>query len=158
MHLLHDVKFTDTIRPVCLPVYDPIKYRNFDDSNPFLIDWGLTSHDDILSDVMLQDQVVVHDKKACRKEFEKHGKYRVSAQYGERIVCAGIEAESKCQYDAGSPLMMPIFQKKLPHHHKFPIYQIGVTTFGYSCIGTHTPGIYASVQYFANWIIDELKN
>lgn len=101
---------------------------------------------------MLQDQVVVHDKKTCKKEFEKHGKHRVNAQYSDRIVCAGVEAEARCQYDAGSPLMMPIYLNR-----KFPIYQIGVTTFGYSCIGYHTPGIYASVQYFADWIIEELK-
>lgn len=142
------------VRPVCLPVFEPIKYRNFDDSNPFLVDWGITSHGDPVSNVMLQDQVVILNKTTCKDVFKNQGANRIDAQYSERIVCAGIEAEPKCQYDAGSPLVIPIFVNRT--RPMFPIYQIGVTTFGYSCLAEHTPGIYASVQYFANWIIKEL--
>lgn len=138
--------------PICLPVNEPIKSRNFDHSNPFLIDYGITSFGDRISNVMLQDQVVVIDKQTCKEIFDENENNRVDEQYSDRVICAGVERTAKCQYDAGSPLMMPLFE-----HRRFPIYQIGVTTFGYSCINDHTPGIYASVQYFSEWIVDELK-
>lgn len=136
-----------------MPVSGPNKHQNFDNKNPFLVDWGLTSLGNRHSNILLQDQVSVIDKATCKEKFEQDGQHRIDAQYSERVICAGVETDNKCQYDAGSPLMMPIFQKR-----KFPIYQIGVTTFGYSCLGKHTPGIYASTQYFADWIVEQLKN
>ena len=173
VHLKHDVKFTgklkkkinfflkminffigfslDRIRPVCLPVYEPIKTRNFDDENPFLIDWGITSHGEKHSDVMLQGQIRIIDKTTCKKIFKKHGLTRAPEQYSDRVICAGIESEAKCKYDAGSPLMMPVHDNR-----KFPVFQIGVTTYGRGCIKKFTPGIYASVQYFADWIVQEV--
>lgn len=139
---------------MCLPVFPPLKFRNFDDSNPFLVDWGFTSHDQPVSKVLLQDQITVLNKTTCKETMRRVGVKPIDDEYRERIICGGIEAQARCQYDAGSPLMMPIFVKR--DRPLFPIYQIGVTTFGYSCLAEHSPGIYGSVQYFANWIIAEL--
>lgn len=102
---------------------------------------------------MLQDQVSVINEATCREKLEMDGKTQNIAQHSERIICAGLEANDKCQYDAGSPLMMPIFENQ-----KFPMYQIGVTTFGSTCLGQRMPGVYQRVQYFADWIVEQLKN
>lgn len=139
--------------PVCLPVDEPMKSRSFYNSNPFLVGYSITTFADLTSNVLLQDQILVVDKETCKEVVDGYAiDDSVDHQYSDRVICAGSENEAKCQYDAGGPLMMPIFE-----NGKFPIYQIGVTTFGYSCIGEHTPGLYANVAKYADWIVDELK-
>jgi secreted trypsin-like serine protease len=50
--------------------------------------------------------------------------------------------------DSGGPLMFPIQDSE----GEFNYFQIGIVSFGIGCARSEIPGVYTSVQKFADWI------
>lgn len=68
------------------------------------------------------------------------------------FICAGGEAgKDACKGDGGSPLVCPIQGSYQLYH------QVGVVAWGIGC-GSATPGVYADVSHFRNWIDQEMRN
>lgn len=68
------------------------------------------------------------------------------------FVCAGGEVgKDACKGDGGSPLVCPIQGSYQLYH------QVGIVAWGIGC-GGETPGVYADVSHFRNWVDQEMKN
>lgn len=67
------------------------------------------------------------------------------------MICAGDPhggwTKDTCQGDSGGPLQ--IFH---PNNCLFQV--LGVTSFGQGCAVINTPGVYARVSHYLNWIED----
>ena len=77
-------------------------------------------------------------------------------------ICAGIpdgdDADDliemgvdSCQGDSGGPLVCDI---KAPGDDKGSAVLVGVTSWGGVCGVAGSPGVYANVHYFREWILD----
>lgn len=65
----------------------------------------------------------------------------------ESFLCAGGEAgKDTCRGDGGSPLICPV-----PNDPK-RFFQAGIVSWGIGCGENGTPGVYANIPLFRNWI------
>lgn len=147
----------DRIRPICLPVDEPYRSREFNDANPFVAGWGSTTERAAINDssnVLLQLQVPVVDNDTCRKLVFKAGAVYANIQIKDHVLCAGMKGgEGFWVGDSGGPLMLPIHQ-----NGTFPYYQIGIVSFSFHAAKENVPDIYSRVQYHADWIKKQLED
>lgn len=154
MNFNHCVYSTDRIRPICLPLDEPLVSREFNGANPFVIGYGSINEGEELSNVLKQVQIPVVDNETCRKLVFRAGALYASYQIRDHVICAGLTCgEGIWAGDSGGPLMLPIHQ-----NGTFPFYQIGVVSFSYHCARENVPGIFSKVQYHAEWIKEQLEN
>lgn len=143
-----DVCNLDRIRPVCLPLNEPLKSEHFVGKNPFVAGWGNQDRYGSPATVLQQLQIPILDNSNC-SDF--YGKYLngTKEQFDESVICAGIleGGHSDCQGDSGGPLMLPVFD-----NGQFPFYQIGIVSAGAGCALKNTPSIETRVTNYADWI------
>ena len=145
-----DDSLIDRISPICLPLDDHIRNRQFTHDNPFVAGWGKLTENGTSSAVLQQLQVPVLDLKKCRDLHLKIGISQMVVNFfiGEHIICAGGDADKGfCFGDSGGPLMLPIRE-----NDTFPFYQIGIVAHSYGCAKPNLPGAYTKIQHYANWI------
>lgn len=115
----------DRIRPVCLPLDEPIRSQKFEDANPFVVGWGiLHANAEKQSTVLQQIQVPIVSNKYCKMMYKRIHYLKANIQFSDVAICAGIHAgQSSCNGDSGGPLMLPIHQ-----NGTFPFYQLGIVS------------------------------
>lgn len=143
--------FQDRIRPICLPITDPIRSQSFVDYNPFVVGWQ--SSDGTSKNFMRERQLTVLENAKCKELYEKQGEFVSPNQFSDAVVCAGYGYETNCQGDAG--LMQPVFDQKT---QSFAYYLTGTLSYGLGCIPTKIPAVYARVQHFVDWIQEKINH
>lgn len=146
--------FIDRIRPVCLPLAEEHRKRDFVGYNPFISGWGkLREGGSDGSDVLQMVQLPVIDNKQCESLY-KQMEHVEPGRFDKRVMCAGFLEGGKdsCQGDSGGPLVLPIFE-----NGQFPVYQIGVVSYGEGCARKNTPGVYTRVSTFIDWIQQQIN-
>lgn len=120
----------------------------------FVAGWGSMYESGWSTYALNQVQVPVVDAKTCREALLEVGAPNVDIMVNERVICAGgIHRKGFWTGDSGGPLMLPIHQ-----NGTFPFYQIGIVSMNYGFVLNGVPGVYTKVQYFADWIKEELQN
>lgn len=132
-----------------MPIKESLRNRTFAGSNPFVIGWGRLAEYGNTATILQQLQVPVHKNVICRNIFDSRGNLICEEQFGDAIICAGNLAggQDSCRGDSGGPLMIPINENQ-----KFPFYQIGIVSWGIGCAKPNSPGIYARVANYIDWI------
>lgn len=147
--------FVDRIRPICLPLYEPMKSHSFVNTTPFVTGWGyLDEGAGKPSNILQQVQVPIHETKVCPEQYEKeHVLVVMFKNFTDDVLCAGDLSGGKdsCKMDSGSPLMLPVFEEG-----HFPFYQIGIVSYGIGCARARLPSVYANITNFADWITQRL--
>lgn len=147
--------FIERIRPVCLPLREPIRSQNFIDYTPFIAAWlrnapaNKSAINGNANNVMRDWQLTVIDNKECRKQYKARSKTILNNKFDNSVMCAdNIDAgQAECQSDAG--LMQPIFNPKV---RSFPFYQTGILSHGIGCKSNGMPVVYTRVQHYIDWI------
>lgn len=149
LYLERDVQFTDYVRPICLPLADPIRSKNFVGYNPFVAGWGRTAEGGKPSNVLQQLQLPVLENAVCKAKYSQIGKLISEKQFDQAVLCAGVldGGKDSCQGDSGGPLMQPVQRDGVPN-----FYQIGIVSYGIGCARADVPGVYTRVQTFVDWI------
>lgn len=139
---------------MCLPISEPLLSRSFVSYNPFVAGWGRVQEGGRSSNVLQQLQIEVLDNEKCREQYRRQSKLVSDNQFGSAVLCAGNLAggQDSCQGDSGGPLVLPIFD-----NGQFPVYQIGIVSYGIGCARTNTPGVYTRVQNFIDWIQEKVN-
>ncbi|KAJ8672486.1 hypothetical protein QAD02_003745 [Eretmocerus hayati] len=146
LKLSRDVEFTDAIHPICLPVANDIKNKNFVGKNPFVAGWGSTYFNGPPSNILLEAQIPVVGTEKCRASYSRVKNVLVD----DRNLCAGLDGGGKdsCQGDSGGPLMYPVNSS---------FYIIGVVSNGYKCGLPGYPGVYARVSAYLDFILSNMN-
>ncbi|XP_058790870.1 venom protease-like [Phymastichus coffea] len=141
LKLNKDVQFTNMIQPICLPLPNDVKNRNYVGTFPFVAGWGATYYNGSSSDVLREIQVPVVSNAQCERSYQ----YVRGLTVDDNVICAGYAQGDKdaCQGDSGGPLMFP---------RNATYYLIGVVSGGYKCAEPGFPGIYTRVTSFLNFI------
>ncbi|XP_050574714.1 venom protease-like isoform X1 [Bombus affinis] len=146
LKLKKNVPFSEYIRPICLPIDQPLRNNNFEGYHPFVAGWGTVKFGGDLSDELLEVQVPVIGNTECKKRYWPIDKQRITT----KVICAGEKGKDACEADSGGPLMIP---------QQFTYYQIGVLSSGHNCGTVRFPAVYTRVtSYFDDFILPVLQN
>lgn len=143
------------IRPICVPVNEPIRTRAFVGYQPFVAGWGRLQEGGKSSNVLQELQLPVLDNSECKEQYRKQGKLISENQFADAVICAGVltGGHDSCQGDSGGPLMQPIYDEEYGSRY----YQIGIVSYGIGCARTDTPGVYSRVQHYVDWIQEKIN-
>ncbi|XP_062557292.1 uncharacterized protein LOC134222163 [Armigeres subalbatus] len=149
LYLANDVAFNDAVRPICLPLSDPIRTRNFEGYTPFVAGWGRTQEGGKSANILQELQIPIISNGECRNLYAKINRAFSEKQFDDSVTCAGVLEGGKdsCQGDSGGPLMLPQRDGV-----DFYYYQVGVVSYGVGCARAEVPGVYTRVAKFVDWI------
>jgi secreted trypsin-like serine protease len=143
------IRFTDTIRPICLADQDeelPIG------KTCVAAGWGhINTVTKQVPNVLQQLKVEpIHDPNTCRNAYRNQ--FGITSYVENEMLCAGKLAggEDTCQGDSGGMLAC-----EQPNNGGWKLY--GVTSFGRGCAEAGAPGVYARVSSYVNWINDNKR-
>ncbi|XP_063831614.1 serine protease easter-like [Ostrinia nubilalis] len=151
--LAKDVKFTENISPVCLPL--PTYYRrNIEGvTHGTVTGWGETESGS-LSSKLLYSSMKLYENEECRKIYKHY--YTID----ERVLCAGEHGTDACHGDSGGPLVW--LQCVGPKGEDMPYdgidlyFQIGIVSSGFACEYSAFRGVYVNVSYYIPWIEEKV--
>lgn len=142
--LRYAVKYTNLIKPICLPVAHEFRTSILDHQYAFVAGWGKTSFTTNTFSSHLQDlRIPILPTDICKQTYKSIPKSYVD----NRNICAGYLEGKKdsCQGDSGGPLMwINAFDSKY--------YIVGIVSYGYKCAEPGYPGVYTKVAEYMDWI------
>uniref|UniRef100_A0A8D0EXF7 Peptidase S1 domain-containing protein n=1 Tax=Strix occidentalis caurina TaxID=311401 RepID=A0A8D0EXF7_STROC len=128
LELSTPVKFSNTIKPICLPDNSHIFHEG---ARCFITGWVTLASSGLMSKHLQKAAVNMIGDQACKKFYP--------VQISSRMVCAGFPQGTvdSCSGDAGGPLAC-----KEPSGKWF---LAGITSWGYGCARPYFPGVYTKV-------------
>jgi len=137
--------FTPTVQPACLPKAGE---AIADNTQGTVAGWGLSREGaNSVQDILLQVGVPTIGTAACARQYGSQG---VGID-GAAMLCAGFSGGGKdaCQGDSGGPF---VFKNA---NGGFTLQ--GVVSFGVGCARSGSPGVYARVANYIQWIETTVK-
>uniref|UniRef100_A0A8D8VB12 Phenoloxidase-activating factor 2 n=2 Tax=Cacopsylla melanoneura TaxID=428564 RepID=A0A8D8VB12_9HEMI len=133
------VKYTDTIRAICLPR----GRAGYEGKIATVIGWGSLRESGPQPAVLQKVNIPVWTNSECK------ARYGPAAPGGivDHMICAGRATKDSCTGDSGGPLMV--------NEGKWT--QVGIVSWGIGCGKGEYPGVYSRVTYFMPWITKNLK-
>ncbi|XP_053692048.1 transmembrane protease serine 9-like [Sabethes cyaneus] len=140
--LAKPVTVTDFVTPACL-------YTNESLASLPLYATGWDFYADV-SPPVYSTRLNLIDQDRC-KFWYRDNKEAFRKGINRMLMCAGDEQQSDCPGDTGGPL-----QARLLSSSKYTPFVVGVSALGVPC-GQTTPGVYAKISHYINWIEDVTK-
>ncbi|KAF5289867.1 hypothetical protein FQR65_LT02001 [Abscondita terminalis] len=149
LRLVENVKFTNYVKPICLPTTKDLLTKDYSNMNMTVAGWGKTETASE-SKVKLKLQVPVRSSRECSPVY-----LTKQVSLGKGQLCAGgVQGKDSCRGDSGGPLMALFYNNNL-----YSWYVTGVVSFGPSPCGIEGwPGIYTKVIEYVPWIIKNLSS
>ncbi|KAH8370965.1 hypothetical protein KR093_005696 [Drosophila rubida] len=139
--LPQDVVFTNSVRPICLPVNETLQELATTMDKFFVAGWGHV-RPNVPSTLLTETIVPNLNMTDCYNSFNGISPLTTS------LLCAGDVRHDSCSGDSGGPLS-----------HVTELYngvqrfvQFGITSFGSPKCGDHHPGVYTKVGSYMRWI------
>lgn len=82
---------TAQITPVCIPLSDAERTRNFVGYTPFAAGWGRTQEGGRSANVLQEIQLPVVDNNVCKSNYAAINKVVTEKQFNDAVLCAGYE-------------------------------------------------------------------
>ncbi|XP_062536371.1 serine protease 7-like isoform X2 [Armigeres subalbatus] len=122
----------DDIMPICLPITNSL--IGFDPALFWIAGWGLTERLET-SPILLRTRIP-----------------SVECSLNNRSICAGFgNGTLHCRGDSGGPMKVQVPE------FNFRYVQYGIISAGPGCGVAGTPGVSTRVSYFAQWILDNIR-
>lgn len=104
--LSQPVQISVGIRPICLPIFEPMRSKDLTYHQPFVIGYGATSFKGPLASILQEAQVPIIPTSQCAASYQT---IYPGQTIDNRVLCAGYPAGGidACQGDSGGPLMYP---------------------------------------------------
>lgn len=95
---------SERIRPICLPLFEPLRSQDLIGYAPFVAGWGSTIYQGPQSSYLRDVQLPIISLQECAQNYKLHFP---NQQFDDRVICAGYGGRDTCQGDSGGPLMLP---------------------------------------------------
>ncbi|XP_053669190.1 CLIP domain-containing serine protease B4-like [Anopheles marshallii] len=143
LRLTRPVDYSETVRPICLPLSASLHNLNHVGQPSYTVGWGKTETD-TENEVKLMVELNITNLQECARIYQEQGVTLKTTQ-----MCAGgVRGKDSCSGDSGGPLMRQIAGAW---------YLIGVVSFGPNKCGTAgIPGVYTNVAEYVDWIQDNI--
>ncbi|XP_055303511.1 proclotting enzyme isoform X2 [Sitodiplosis mosellana] len=146
LKLKRQAPVNDKIRPICLPLFEPLRSADLTGYTPFVAGWGSTFFQGPQSSILQDTQVPIVSTGECEKSYKAIFSTQV---FDNRIICAGNGAHDACQGDSGGPLMV---SEMSDGDAGFHYVLVGIVSYGYECARDGFPGVYTRISTFLPWI------
>ena len=162
LKLDREVEYNDYTQPICLPWWDDHEDYTL---NTFagheavieVAGWGATGPRGTDPAQILQFlEVPIFEPKRCKETY----KLRKTTLEDNQLCAGGVPGKDSCSGDSGSGLMrrveVPVtFGNTTTFEPRSQL--IGAVSFGpYPCAIKNVPGVYARVNSYLSWILDEV--
>ncbi|XP_031626161.1 serine protease filzig-like [Contarinia nasturtii] len=144
--LRYQAPVNDNIRPICLPLFEPLRSADLTGYRPFVAGWGSTHFQGPQSSILQDTQVPIVSTFECGQSYKTVFSSQI---FDERIICAGNGLHDACQGDSGGPLMVSELSE---NDEGFHFTLVGIVSYGYECARDGFPGVYTRVSAFLPWI------
>lgn len=143
------IKFTDLIKPICMPRSPNLRSITFERYSPLIAGWGDIEFRGKPATHLQMTQLPVVPNEKCARAYSAYKNQVID----HKVLCAGFDegGTDACQGDSGGPLMQPIFNGSYSN-----FYQIGVVSYGKKCAEPGFPGVYSRITYFVPWIEEKV--
>ncbi|XP_049786210.1 trypsin alpha-3-like [Schistocerca cancellata] len=130
--LLKSLSFSSTIQAVSLPASGQ---QTAAGTTATVVGWASTESSSSFVSGLRKVDVPVWSDADCVATYENYYMYM-----RENNICAGESGKGKCECDVGGPLLVNG-------------QQVGIASWdGYDCATADSPGVYAEVSYYVDWI------
>lgn len=151
LRLASAVPFTDSVKPVCLPVEGDERRKDLTGKKVQVAGWGRVHNRNgaTSSETLMKVAVPVTPANDCVVAYQPL-QLVISP---EKQMCAGDKGKDSCNGDSGGPLTTAGYIDGVPR-----VVQHGVVSFGPShCATEGTPGVYTRLTYYVPWIVSNLE-
>lgn len=149
LRLATPARFSDYVKPICLPSTTELRsINNFAGKQFEVSGWGATEESES-SDIKLRVALPGVSLETCRYIWRQ----KPNPISDQQICAGGDEGKDSCQGDSGGPLML---NHRDSEGNNF-VYVAGVVSFGRGCGYRNWPGVYTNVASYMNWIIENVK-
>jgi len=135
-----------SIPPACLPADEN---NDFAGMNGTVVGWGaLEESSQDTSKRLQQVTIPILENKRCIEDTNDHNYDRLTPN----MLCAGVleqGGQDSCQGDSGGPLVVGFSSREV---------LVGVVSWGVGCARPKSPGVYARVSRYVNWIKENTKD
>lgn len=154
LRLAQSAPFNAKVRPICLPLSDEHRNRDYTYYQPFLAGWGATTYKGNQATVLQEVQLPIQPTKDCEDAYKVHFPEQI---FDDTVLCVGFinGGKDSCQGDSGGPLMLPQLAKESSYYY---FNLLGIVSYGYECARPGFPGIYTRVTSFIPWIIQHVND
>ncbi|KAG7177721.1 Proclotting enzyme-like 3 [Homarus americanus] len=131
------VIYNDFVIPICLPPSS----QQFTGDTVTVAGWGAVKHEGPVSSVLRKVSLPVWTNTDCDEAYDQ--------PIRDSMICAGFPGGGRdaCQDDSGGPMMVQV-------NGTWTI--VGLVSFGVKCAEPGIPGVYTRVNYFLDWISDNI--
>ncbi|XP_072394638.1 phenoloxidase-activating factor 1-like [Diabrotica undecimpunctata] len=148
IRLIDRIKYTEFIRPICLP--EPNEGSAINDELT-VAGWGATEFASGYTDLKLKVEIPFVKRDDCLNAYRK-ARIDIPGLSDSQICVGGNKGKDSCSGDSGGPLM----RRTRKNDNQW--YQEGIVSFGPKECGTDgVPGIYTKVSSFLSWIHSKVK-
>lgn len=145
IRLDRDIRFSDSIRPICLPSAVAQERSAPASGTQYTVaGWGRTLRSP-KSAVKQKLQVPLVDLAQCQQKYRERKVNVVDNQ----LCAGGVYAEDSCEGDSGGPLM---------RFRNDAWVLEGIVSFGYKCGLSGWPAVHTRVANYDSWIRSKLRN
>lgn len=99
LYLGSDASLSLRVLPICLPLNEPVRSRNYVGYSPFVAGWGRLAEGGTTSDILQELQLPVLDTAVCKDRYQKQRKLLSEKQFNGAVLCAGVltGGQDSCQ-------------------------------------------------------------
>uniref|UniRef100_A0A1B0AQV6 Uncharacterized protein n=1 Tax=Glossina palpalis gambiensis TaxID=67801 RepID=A0A1B0AQV6_9MUSC len=98
LYLAFNVKYTDSIAPICLPFSPELRQKSYVRHTPFVAGWGKTMEGGQSANVLQELQIPVFENEVCRIRYQQQKRLFTENQFDEAVICAGELSGGKDTY------------------------------------------------------------
>ncbi|EDV91460.1 spaetzle-processing enzyme [Drosophila grimshawi] len=148
LRLKETVSYTESVLPICLPVAEDVRNKNYEGFAMEVAGWGVTE-DGTPSSRKKKITVDVWALKECQNKYRSYQRHISGSQ-----LCSGGKVNiDTCQGDSGGPLMI-----KSDVGEQQVFFVTGVVSYGPTPCGLQGwPGVYTRVGNYIDWVETKLK-
>ncbi|XP_049534152.1 uncharacterized protein LOC125950324 [Anopheles darlingi] len=133
------VEYTELVRPICLPLADTVRNKNYVGVSSYAAGWGKTEVASA-SEKKLKVELNIVALDSCSSVYKRNG---INLQPSQ-LCAGGVRGSDTCSGDSGGPLMK---------QYAGAWYLLGIVSFGPQKCGTAgVPGVYTNVREYTDWI------
>ncbi|KAF2899260.1 hypothetical protein ILUMI_06914 [Ignelater luminosus] len=150
IRVAHRINITvDNVQPICLPTTEALRNRNFENTSDVTVTgWKIIDRDNKTgqkSFYLEEAMVPVVSEKQCRKAHQQ-----TPAVVTRKQICVNVDYF--CRGNNGGPL-----QIGPTYYDGSGMIQYGVVSFRPGACGQGFPGVCTRVDYYMDWILDNMK-